>query len=37
MKKGEKHHLQKKVVDMEAIENICDNKEATHEDHARGA
>jgi hypothetical protein len=29
--------LERKVVDMEAIENICDNNEATHEDHARGA
>jgi len=31
------HHLEKKVVDMEEIENICASKEAMHEDHARRA
>jgi hypothetical protein len=31
------YHLEKKVVDMEEIENICASKEAMHEDHARRA
>jgi hypothetical protein len=31
------HHLERSVVDMEAIENICVSKEVMHEDHAGGA
>jgi hypothetical protein len=34
-KKGEKHHLEKKVVDKKAIVNICVSKEAMHENHAK--
>jgi hypothetical protein len=37
VKKGERHHREKKVVDMKAIVNICASKEVTHKDHARGA
>jgi hypothetical protein len=34
MKEGEKHHLEKKVVQMETILNLCACKEAMNENHA---
>lgn len=33
LKNCERHHLERRVVDMEAIVKICDSKEAMHEDH----
>jgi secreted PhoX family phosphatase len=36
MTEGEKHHQKIRVAHMEAIPNLCANKEVTHENHARG-
>jgi hypothetical protein len=37
MKKCERHHLEKRIVKMEVVSNLCVNREVMHEDHARGA
>jgi hypothetical protein len=34
MKKSERYHLKRRVAQMEAILNICVNKEVVHENHA---
>lgn len=33
MKKSEKYHLKRRVVQMETILNLCANREVVHEDH----
>jgi ribosomal protein S20 len=37
MKEGEKHHLERKVAQMEAILILCVSKEVVHKNHARRA
>jgi hypothetical protein len=37
MKKNEKHHLERRIVQMEIIPNLCDSREVAHKDHARRA
>jgi len=37
MKKGERHHLKRRIIHMEAILDLCASKEVMHENHARGA
>jgi hypothetical protein len=35
MEKGKRHHLEKNIVEMGVVSNLCANREATHENHAR--
>ncbi len=35
MEKGERHHLEKKIVEMGVVSNLCANRLVMHEDHAR--
>jgi hypothetical protein len=35
VEKGERHHLEKKIVEMEVVSNLCANRLVMHEDHAR--
>jgi hypothetical protein len=35
VEKGKRHHLERKVVQMEAILNLCASKETVYKDHAK--
>jgi hypothetical protein len=35
VEKGERHHHKRRIAKMEVVLNLCANKEAPHEDHAR--
>ncbi len=35
VEKGEKHHLERKVVQMEAFFNLCASRETMYKDHAK--
>jgi hypothetical protein len=37
MKEGERHHLERKVAQMEAFLILCVNKEVVHKNHAKRA
>jgi hypothetical protein len=37
MKEGEKHHLKRRIVQMEIVLNLCANLEIVHKNHAKGA
>jgi hypothetical protein len=37
VEKGERHHLERKVVQMEAISNLCASKEVVYKNHAKRA
>jgi hypothetical protein len=36
MTKGERHHLKRRVVQMEVVSNLCASKEAVHKNNAGG-
>jgi hypothetical protein len=36
-KEGERHHLERRILKMETISNLCANKKTSHKYHARGA
>jgi hypothetical protein len=37
VEKGEKYHLERRIIEMEAIPNLCANGKVLHKDHTRGA
>jgi hypothetical protein len=36
MEKGERYHLERRIIEMETILNLCVNGKVFHKDHARG-
>jgi hypothetical protein len=37
MKKSERHHLKRRIIQMEAILNLCVRREIAYKNHAKGA